>query len=64
MREWFAKLILYSQTLTLAGEYAAFDELGGAVLRMVADTRRQGVNAENVLSLFIWQYNASVHLRG
>ena len=51
MREWFAQLILYSQALTLAGEYAAFGELGGAVLQMVADTRRQPVSAENVLSV-------------
>jgi len=51
MREWFAQLILYSQALTLAGEYAAFGELGGAVLQMVAETRRQPVSAENVLSV-------------
>jgi 2-haloacid dehalogenase len=51
MREWFAQLILYSQALTLAGEYAAFGELGGAVLQMVADTRRQQISAEDVLSV-------------
>jgi 2-haloacid dehalogenase len=51
MKEWFAQLILYSQALTLAGEYAAFDELGGAVLQMVADTHRQPISAENVLSV-------------
>src|SRR5271170_1167502 len=51
MREWFAQLILYSQALTLAGEYAAFGELGGAVLQMVADTRRQPLSAEDVLSV-------------
>lgn len=51
MREWFAQLILYSQALTLAGEYVAFGELGGAVLKMVADTRRQPLSAENVLSV-------------
>jgi 2-haloacid dehalogenase len=49
MREWFAQLILYSQALTLAGEYAAFGELGGAVLKMVGDTRRQHIGAEDVL---------------
>ncbi len=51
MREWFGQLILYSQALTLAGEYAAFDELGGAVLQMVADTHCQPISAENVLSV-------------
>jgi 2-haloacid dehalogenase len=51
MREWFAQLILYSQALTLAREYAAFGELGGAVLQMVADTRRQQISAEDVLSV-------------
>ena len=51
MRAWFAQLILYSQALTLAGEYAAFGELGGAVLKMVGDTRRQHISAEDVLSL-------------
>jgi 2-haloacid dehalogenase len=49
MRAWFAQLILYSQALTLAGEYAAFGELGGAVLKMVGDTRRQHIGAEDVL---------------
>ena len=49
MREWFAQLILYSQALTLAGEYAAFGELGGAVLKMVGETRRQHIGAEDVL---------------
>ena len=51
MREWFAQLILYSQALTLVGEYAAFDELGGAVLQMVGDTRRQPISAEDALSV-------------
>jgi 2-haloacid dehalogenase len=37
MREWFAQLILYSQTLTLAGRYVPFGALAGGVLRMVAD---------------------------
>jgi 2-haloacid dehalogenase len=51
MREWFAQLILYSQALTLAGKYAAFDELGGAVLQMVGDTRRQHTSAEDALAV-------------
>jgi 2-haloacid dehalogenase len=36
MREWFAQLILYSQSISLAGRYAPFGALGAGVLRMVA----------------------------
>ena len=39
LREWFAQLILYSQTLTLSGLYTPFGELGVGTLRMVASTR-------------------------
>lgn len=38
LREWFAQLILYSQTLTLSGLYAPFGVLGVGALRMVAET--------------------------
>ncbi len=37
LREWFAQLVLYSQTMTLSGLYTAFGELGVGALRMVAD---------------------------
>lgn len=36
LREWFAQLILYSQTMTLSGLYAPFGELATGTLRMVA----------------------------
>jgi 2-haloacid dehalogenase len=39
LRQWFANLILYSEALTLAGVYVPFDEIGGAVLQMVAVIR-------------------------
>ena len=39
MRLWFANLITYSEALTLAGVYVPFTDIGGAVLRMQADTR-------------------------
>ena len=39
MRTWFAELIVYSQTLTLAGEYVDFATLAVSVLRMVAESR-------------------------
>jgi 2-haloacid dehalogenase len=39
MRLWFSNLILYSAALTLAGHYAPFTDIGGAVMKMLADTR-------------------------
>jgi 2-haloacid dehalogenase len=39
MRLWFANLILYSAALTVAGQYVPFTEIGGAVMKMLADTR-------------------------
>jgi 2-haloacid dehalogenase len=39
MRLWFADLILYSAALTVAGVYVPFTDIGGAVMKMLADTR-------------------------
>jgi 2-haloacid dehalogenase len=39
MRLWFANLILYSAALTVASAYVPFTEIGGAVMKMLADTR-------------------------
>ncbi len=36
LREWFAQLILYSQSLTLAGYYAPFGKIAVAAFQMVA----------------------------
>jgi len=36
LSEWFAQLILYSQTMTLSGLYTPFGELAAGTLRMVA----------------------------
>ena len=36
LREWFAQLILYSQTMTLSGLYMPFGALGVGTLRMLA----------------------------
>ncbi|MEQ9124605.1 MAG: haloacid dehalogenase type II, partial [Alphaproteobacteria bacterium] len=35
LREWFAQLILYSQTMTLSGLYTPFGALGVGTLKMV-----------------------------
>lgn len=37
LKEWFAQMLLYSQTATLAGEYADFGKLARAALQMVAE---------------------------
>lgn len=36
LREWFAQLVLYSQTMTLSGLYTSFGELGIGALQMTA----------------------------
>ena len=37
LREWFAQLVLYSQTMTLSQRYTHFGALGVGALKMVAD---------------------------
>ncbi|MBS4154668.1 MULTISPECIES: haloacid dehalogenase type II [Cobetia] len=37
LREWFAQLVLYSQTMTLSQRYTPFGALGVGALKMVAD---------------------------
>ena len=39
MRLWFANLILYSCARTVANTYVPFTEIGGAVMKMLAQTR-------------------------
>jgi 2-haloacid dehalogenase len=48
LREWFAQLILYSEALTLSGDYAPFGALAGAVLRMVGEARHRQVTEDEV----------------
>src|SRR5580704_1186667 len=38
MRLWFANLIMYSASLTVAGCYVPFTDIGAAVMKMLADT--------------------------
>jgi len=45
MRLWFANLILYSAALTVAGCYVPFTDIGGAVMKMLADT--QGIKIDD-----------------
>jgi 2-haloacid dehalogenase len=44
MRLWFANLIMYSAALTVAGCYVPFTDIGGAVMKMLADTRGIKIN--------------------
>ena len=51
LREWFAELILYSQTMTLSGRYAPFGALAGGVLRMVGANKDVTISDEDVAEL-------------
>lgn len=51
MRLWFAGLITYSEALTLAGVYVPFTDVGGAVLRMLADTRGVAISGADAAEL-------------
>ncbi len=48
LREWFAQLILYSQTMTLSGLYTPFSELAVGTLHMVATIHGIGVADSDV----------------
>src|SRR3984885_1280515 len=39
MRLWFANFIMYSATLTVAGCYVPFTDIGAAVMKMLAATQ-------------------------
>ncbi len=51
LREWFAQLILYSQTMTLAGLYTPFGELGVGALRMLGTIHSVDISDEDVNEL-------------
>jgi 2-haloacid dehalogenase len=51
MREWFAQLILYSQSVSLAGRYAPFGALGVGVLRMLGAIHSVPVRDEDIDAL-------------
>ncbi|WP_201548167.1 haloacid dehalogenase type II [Psychrobacter sp. Pi2-1] len=51
LREWFAQLVLYSQTMTLSGLYTPFGELGVGALRMVADIRQVTLTDDDINEL-------------
>jgi 2-haloacid dehalogenase len=47
MRLWFVNLIMYSASLTVAGCYVPFTDIGSAVMKMLADTRAVKINDED-----------------
>ncbi len=51
MRDWYAQLVLYAEALTLAGSYASFADLGGAVLRMLGEIHGVAVRDDDVAAL-------------
>ncbi len=51
MREWFAQLVLYSQSMTLAGLYAPFGQIGIGALRMIGEIRGAPVGEDDVEEL-------------
>ncbi len=48
LREWFAQLIMYSMSATLADSYVNFSTLAQGVLRMVGDNHRVNVSDDNL----------------
>jgi 2-haloacid dehalogenase len=61
MREWFAQVILYSQTLSLAGPYVPFGKLGGGVLRMLGEIHGIAVTDDHVRQLGALVADLPVH---
>lgn len=51
MREWFAQMVLYSQTLTLAGAYMPFGAIGAGVLRMLGTIKGVAVAESDLAEL-------------
>ena len=48
LRDWFAQLILYSESLTLCGFYTPFDKIAGGALRMVGATSKVDVREADI----------------
>lgn len=48
LREWFAQLVLYSQTMTLSSLYTPFGELGVGALQMTADIHQVTLKDDDI----------------
>jgi 2-haloacid dehalogenase len=51
LREWFNQVVLYSEALTLAGQYADSGTVGVAVLQMLADVKGRVVGPSDLNEL-------------
>ena len=51
LREWFAQLVLYSQTMTLSGLYTPFGELGVGALQMTAGIHSVTLTEQDISEL-------------
>jgi 2-haloacid dehalogenase len=51
LREWFAQLVMYSMTVTLAGDYSPFPILAQAMLRMLGDVYEVQVTEDHLQRL-------------
>jgi len=61
MREWFAQLILYSETLSLTGDYVPFGKLGAGVLRMLGQIYGVAITDAHIRELGSLIANLPVH---
>lgn len=61
LREWFAQLILYSQTLTLCGRYSPFAELAVGTLHMLASIHGSKISASDIAELQERMRNMPAH---
>ena len=61
MREWFAELILYSQALTLSGNYIDFSKLVNSVLDMFAKAREVILEENDVADFMKVMRNLPAH---
>lgn len=51
LREWFAQLILYSQTMTLSGLYTRFGKLAGGTLKMIGSIHDVDITDDDISEL-------------
>lgn len=61
LREWFAQLVLYSQTMTLSGLYIPFGEIGVGALRMIADIHQITLTESDIAELKERMINMPAH---
>ncbi|KAF0675105.1 haloacid dehalogenase type II [Profundibacterium mesophilum] len=61
MREWFAQLILYSQTMTLSELYTPFSALAAGALRMTGTIHGVAIGEEDIAELKTHLGNMPAH---